>query len=261
MHLWLRDDHHHVLLGHLQDMGVHAPTLPEGNGRVQVNGRAVCIARTVRKCVDISGKRGLGETWRSPTKRLLLAQKLPLNSLSLRLLVQAQLLQHPRHRAVRAQGGLQQRGTRLGVGVSDSMDSSVTWRMYFVPTVWGLEHSMWARCMEGVCNAATHCSRTAGSHSWLRTDAARLPTLWSNHSASRRRAGFHSWDWAEQAQRWGAVSGCAPQRRHVVSSTVLRWGDRCSRTVIVGMSSMRCADIWLCWSLSNQSRGRPLPCA
>ena len=77
-------------------------------------------ARTVCKCVDIGGERGVGETWRPPTRGPLSAQKLPLHSLSLRLLVQAQLLQHPRHRAVRAQAGLQQRGARLGVGVPDS---------------------------------------------------------------------------------------------------------------------------------------------
>ena len=119
----------------------------------------------------------------------------------------------------------------------------MTWRMNSVPSVWGPEHSMWARCMEGVSNAAAHCSKTAGSHSWLCIDTARLPTFWSNHSASRWRAGLHSWDWAEQAQRWGAVSGCAPQRGHVVSSTVLRWDDRCAKTVIVGMLSTRCADM------------------
>ena len=134
------------------------------------------------------------------------------------------------------------------------MDSSTTWRMNSVPRVWGPEHYMWARCMEGVRNAAAHCSKTAGSHSWLRTDTARLPTFWSSHSASRRRVGPHLWDWAEQAQRWGAVSGCAPQRRHVVSSTVVRWEDRCARTAIGGMLSIRCADIWLNWSLLNQSR-------
>ena len=49
-------------------------------------------ARAVCKCVDIGGKRQVGETWRSPTRRLLSAQKLSLHSLSLRLLVQAQLL-------------------------------------------------------------------------------------------------------------------------------------------------------------------------
>ena len=44
-----------------------------------------------------------------------------------------------------------------------------------------------------------------------------------------------------------------------MSSTVLQWDDQCARIVIVGMLSIRCADIWRCWSLSNQSRGRPLP--
>ena len=62
-------------------------------------------ARAVCKCVDIGWKRGVGGTWRSPTRRPLSAWELLLHSLSLRLLVQAQLLQHPRHRAVRAQAG------------------------------------------------------------------------------------------------------------------------------------------------------------
>ena len=35
--------------------------------------------------------------------------------------------------------------------------------------------------MEGVRNAVAHCSRTASSHSWLRTNAHRLPTFWSSH--------------------------------------------------------------------------------
>ena len=118
---------------------------------------------------------------------------------------------------------------------------------------------MWARCMEGVRKTAAHCSTTVGSHSWWRTEAARFPTFWSSHSASRWRADPRSWDWAEQAQRWGAVSGYAPQRRHVVSSTVSRWEDRCARTVMVGMLSMRCTVMWRYWSLSNQPRGSPLP--
>ena len=59
------------------------------------------------------------------------------------------------------------------------MDSLITVRMNSVPSVWGPEHSMWARCMEGVRKAATHCSSTVGSHSWPRTEAARFPTFWS----------------------------------------------------------------------------------
>ena len=49
----------------------------------------MCSARAVCTCVDISGKRGVGETWRPPTRRLLSAQKFLLYSLSLRLPVQA----------------------------------------------------------------------------------------------------------------------------------------------------------------------------
>ena len=44
--------------------------------------------------------------------------------------------------------------------------------------MWGPEHSMWACCMEGARKAATHCSITAGSHSWWLTDLARFPTFW-----------------------------------------------------------------------------------
>ena len=44
-----------------------------------------------------------------------------------------------------------------------------------------------------------------------------------------------------------------------MSSTVLRWEDRCAKTIIVGMLSMRCAIIWRCSSMWNQSSGRPLP--
>ena len=84
------------------------------------------------------------------------------------------------------------------------------------------------------CNALPHCLGAVGSGTF-----------------GRLRASSHSCDWAEQAQRWGAISGCAPQRRHVVSSTVSRWEDRWARTVIVGMLSMRCAVMWRCWSLSN----------
>ena len=63
-------------------------------------------ARAVCKCVVIGGKRGVGETWTSPSRRLLSSQIYPLYSLSLRLLVEAQLQQHPRHRAAGAQAGL-----------------------------------------------------------------------------------------------------------------------------------------------------------
>ena len=57
------------------------------------------------------------------------------------------------------------------------MDSLMTLRMNSVPSVWGPEHSMWARCMEEVRKVAAHCSSTAGSHSWWRTDTARFPTF------------------------------------------------------------------------------------
>ena len=107
-------------------------------------------ARAVCMCVDVGGKRGVGETWRSPTRRLLSAQKLLLHSLSLRLLVQAQLLLHPHHRAVWARRAFSNVARALAWAYQTLMDSSMTWRMNSVPNVWGLEHSMWARCMEGL---------------------------------------------------------------------------------------------------------------
>ena len=77
--------------------------LPTGTGKRK---GSVYSARAVCKCVDVGGKRG-GETWRSSTRRLLSAQKLPLHSLSPPTGA-GQLLQHPRHHAVRAQADLQQ---------------------------------------------------------------------------------------------------------------------------------------------------------
>ena len=75
--------------------GVPKALLPEGNGRdvyprVQVNGRAVCLARASCVSVWLSAERGgVGETWMSPTRRKLSSQKFLLYSLSLRLQVQA----------------------------------------------------------------------------------------------------------------------------------------------------------------------------
>ena len=76
-----------------------------------------------------------------------------------------------------------------------------------------------------------------------------------------RRPGSHPGAFAGVGGPEGTlpVAGPCPQRRHVVSSTLSRWEYRCARTVIVGMLSMRCAVMWRCWLLSNQSRGSPLP--
>ena len=170
--------------------------LPEGHGRdvyrrVQVNGRAVCTACALCVC-RISAERGgearlgghpLGDCYH------------PKSSLPVRLMVQAQLLQHLRHRAVWAQAGLQQPGTCVDMGVPnfDGLLDDVA--MNSVCNVWGPEHSMWACYRERVCNAAAHCSKTTGSHSRLHNDTTRLPTFWSGQSVSRRRAGLQSWDW------------------------------------------------------------------
>ena len=61
----------------LVDEDVRKALLPEGNGRdvyprVQVNGRAVCVARA--PCVSVwlsAERRGAGETWMSPSWRQL----------------------------------------------------------------------------------------------------------------------------------------------------------------------------------------------
>ena len=75
--------------------GVPKALLPEGNGRdvyprVQVNGRAVCVACAL--CVSVlssAESRGKKETWRPPTRQWLSAQELPWDSLPFCLLVQA----------------------------------------------------------------------------------------------------------------------------------------------------------------------------
>ena len=57
--------------------------LPEGNGRdvhprIQVNGGAVCIERAPCVSVWLSAERGgVGETWMSPSRRMLSSQKFP----------------------------------------------------------------------------------------------------------------------------------------------------------------------------------------
>ena len=129
--------------------------------------------RVVCKCVDIGGKRGSRGNLEVTHQATAISPEAPA-ALPLSPPAGAgALMQHPRHCAVRAQAGLQQRGTRLGVGVPDSdglLDDMA--RRNSVHSVWGLEHSMWARFLEGVRNAAAHYSGTAGSHSWLRTDTA-----------------------------------------------------------------------------------------
>ena len=68
---------------------------------------------------------------------------------------------------------------------------------------------MWARCIEGVRKVAAQCFITVGSHSWLRTGAARVPIFWSSHAVSRRRAGPHSFN-GPSRPRGGAPSLVCP---------------------------------------------------
>ena len=73
--------------------GVLKALLPEGKARdvypqVQVNGRVVCVVHTLCASVFSAAESGNRDTWRPPTRPLLLAQELPWNSLPLRLLVQ-----------------------------------------------------------------------------------------------------------------------------------------------------------------------------
>ena len=143
--------------------------------------------RAVCKCVDMGRKRGVGETWRSPTRRLLSAQKLPLHALSLSA-YWCKRSSCSRH-AIMLFGpkrAFSNVARALAWAYQTLMGSSMTWCMNSVPSAWGPEHSMWPRYMEGVRNAAAHCSRTSGSNSWLRTDTAGFPIFWSNHSVSRR---------------------------------------------------------------------------
>ena len=63
--------------------------------------------------------RGTG-TWRLLIRLSWSAQQLPRDPLPLCPLVQAQVLQRPRHSASRAPPGLQQRGARLGAGMCTS---------------------------------------------------------------------------------------------------------------------------------------------
>ena len=68
--------------------------LPEGKGRdvypwVQVNTRAVCVPCALCASVFSAAESWNRETWRLPTRPLLLAQELPRDALRLRLLVQA----------------------------------------------------------------------------------------------------------------------------------------------------------------------------
>ena len=72
--------------------GVPKALLPEGKGRdvylrVQVNGRAVCVVCALCAGVLSAAESGIRETWRPPTRPLLLAQELPRDSFPLRLLV------------------------------------------------------------------------------------------------------------------------------------------------------------------------------
>ena len=89
--------------------------------RAKVNGLGcVCCVHTVCRYVVLGRRSGeTGKTWRAPPWRPSLSQELLLHPLSFRLLVQAQLLQRPRHCAALAQAGLEQCGARLRVSVPD----------------------------------------------------------------------------------------------------------------------------------------------
>ena len=112
--------------------------------------------------------------------------------------------------------------------------------------------------MEGVRRAAAHCFSTAGSQFFAGAVGPRvaLPSGRATLRVAGWLAPIHA---TEQAHRWGAVPGCAPHRRHLVSSTESRWEERWARTAIVGTLSIRCAMILRSSSWSNQSEGRPPP--
>ena len=159
--------------------GVPKVLLPEGNGRdvypqVHVNGRAVCLARA--PCVSVwltaeraTGKPGchaLGDYCHPRSSRC--THSLSLSACWCRrssCSTHAIVLLGPR----RAFNNV---ARALAWAYQTLMDSSMTLRMNSVPSVWGPEHPMWARYMEGVRKAAANCSGTAGSHSWWCTDTA-----------------------------------------------------------------------------------------
>ena len=132
--------------------------LPKGTGK-----REGCVssACAVCKCVVIGGKRGVGETWVSRSKRCChprssrctpslsacWCRRSSCNTHAIVLLTHAIVLLGPR----RAFSNVSR---TLVWAYHTLMDSSMTLRMNSVPGVWGPEHSMWARCMEGVCKAA-----------------------------------------------------------------------------------------------------------
>ena len=129
--------------------------------------------RAVCRCVVIGRKRGVEETWMPPTRRMLSSQKFPLHSLSLRLLVQAQLWQHPRHRAARVHLGFQLRGSPLGMGVpnSDGLLEHVTYELSLQCVGLRALHA-------GPLHAGgTQSRRTLLQYSWLRQLVARRCSL------------------------------------------------------------------------------------
>ena len=89
--------------------------------RAKVNGLGcVCSVRAVCRYVALGRRSGeAGKTWPASPWRPSVLQDLPLHPFSFRLLVQAQLLQRPRHGAAVAQAGLQHCGARLHVSVPD----------------------------------------------------------------------------------------------------------------------------------------------
>ena len=159
--------------------------LPMGTGKRE---GCECSVRTVCKCVVLGGNRGKGRpgghplglccqarsSCRTPSRSACWCRRSSCNTHAIVLFGPKRAFSNvPRD---------------LAWAYQTLMDFSMTWWRNSVPSVWGPQHSMRARYMEGVHNVAAHCSRTAGSQSWLHTEAAQFPTLRSSHSASRWRA-------------------------------------------------------------------------
>ena len=67
---------------------------------------------------------------------------------------------------------------------------------------------MWATRRDAAANAAAHCSKTAGSHSWPCACEARGPTQVVSHVCRRCLAGRHPWRGVAWRGRGRGVGWC-----------------------------------------------------
>ena len=231
--------------------GVPKALLPKGNGRdvyprVPVNGRAVCVARAPCVSVRFTAERGEsgkprghppGDCYQprssrcTPSLSACWCRRSSHNTHAIVLL-------GPRRAFTNV-------ARALAWAYQTVMDSLIMWRMNSVPAC-GVQSTpcgpaAWRGCATLPPTAAEQPAPTAGC-------APTPPDSPPSGPATPRAAGepAPTRGTGRAGQRRGVVSGCAPQRRHVVSSTAFRWDNRCARTVIVGMLPIPCTDTWRC---------------